>query len=354
MAAVLTTLAAAAAAALGALAARDLRRRRLARALAIATPRAVLEEGFVPLGGVTQWVGIRGEDRANPVLLVVHGGPGAPCSIFTPRLRAWERHFTVVQWDQRGAGKTLGRHGRRGGLPLTFDRLAEDGIALAEHLRERLGRERIVLLSSSMGTAIGLRMVKRRPDLFSAWVGTDLNVNVVRNERLSYPATLAALRATGRHRRAAALARIGGDPARWDLAAWTLAVRSTASTATVGPTPTALVLPLLLLSPGHELRDVVDFLTGMRLSAERLYGEIAAHDAWRLGPRLDVPFFVFQGDSDVLTLPALAREYFEHVQAPVKRFTLVRGAGHFAAFTRPEEVLAELLIHVRPLDGAAQ
>src|SRR5690349_4904368 len=104
--------------------------RRAAAALALDTPRAIVEDGFVEVGGLEQWIGIRGENRDNPILVWLHGGPGAPYSIFAPRLRAWERHFTVVQWDQRGAGKTFGRNRRRGHGALTGEQLVRDGLAV--------------------------------------------------------------------------------------------------------------------------------------------------------------------------------------------------------------------------------
>jgi pimeloyl-ACP methyl ester carboxylesterase len=88
---------------------RAVRRRQAARRLAITSPNGIDQQLFVPIGGAEQWISIRGEDRTNPVLLVLHGGPGSPYSIFTPRLRSWERDFTVVQWDRRGVGRTL-RH----------------------------------------------------------------------------------------------------------------------------------------------------------------------------------------------------------------------------------------------------
>ena len=106
----------------GGLAWRKARQRRVARALEITTPNGIVEQRFVPIGGIDQWIQIRGEDRDNPVLLVLHGGPGWPNAVFTLPLRPWERHFTVVQWDHRGAGKTLGRNGKAGSGEMTFDR----------------------------------------------------------------------------------------------------------------------------------------------------------------------------------------------------------------------------------------
>ena len=87
---------------------------------------------------------IRGADRANPVLLHVHGGPGFAFSAFTEEFAPYEANFTVVQWDERGAGCTFGRHGAQ--TPdVTLERLAMDGIELAVHLKHRLGKDKIIV-----------------------------------------------------------------------------------------------------------------------------------------------------------------------------------------------------------------
>jgi len=88
------------------LAYRKTRQRRVAKALEIDTPNRIVEKRFVRIGGIDQWIQIRGEDRDNPVLLVLHGGPGWPNAVFTLPLRPWEQHFTVIQWDHRGAAMT--------------------------------------------------------------------------------------------------------------------------------------------------------------------------------------------------------------------------------------------------------
>src|SRR3954452_576348 len=116
---------------LTALALRPSRQRALRHDALITAPDAIVESPFVPIGGVEQWLQIRGENRSNPVLLVVHGGPGSPYSVFTPVMREWERHFTVVHWDRRGAGRTLRRNGFHP-EELTFERMVDDGIEVAE------------------------------------------------------------------------------------------------------------------------------------------------------------------------------------------------------------------------------
>lgn len=75
-------------------------------------------------------------------------------------------------------------------------------------------------------------------------------------------------------------------------------------------------------------------------------------DDWADGTRFELPFFLFQGEKDVLTPPHLARRFFDDVQAPVKGFALIEDCSHFAAFRRPERFLELLLAHVRPVVAA--
>ncbi len=328
---------------------RPYNQRKLARTLTIRTPNGVAEQLFVTIGGIDQWITIRGEDRANPVLLFVHGGPGAVYSILTPLVRAWERYFTVVQWDQRGAGKTFGKSGQSGAGVLTFDRLAQDGIEVAEFLRAHLGQQKIILIGSSVGSLTGLMMAKRRPDLFSAYVGTDQNTGSD-SLRQSYQLTLDGLRAAGNTKGVRVVEQIGAHLAHLtpkeatQLHQWTLK-----ASPAVPNMITDIMLPSMLASPDHSLRDLSAIARGMRYSDDQLFQQLMTTDLRALGLRFELPFFVFQGDSDALTPTATARAYFEEVMAPHKEFVLIERCGHLAAFARPDQFLAELLTHVRPL-----
>jgi pimeloyl-ACP methyl ester carboxylesterase len=339
-----------AAPAVGGLAWCKARQRRVAKALEIDTPNGIVEQRFVKVGGIDQWIQIRGEDRNNPVLLVLHGGPGWPNAVFTLPLRPWEQHFTVIQWDHRGAGKTLGRNGKAGSGEMTFDRRVTDAIEAVEFLRRHLGVDKVVLLAESMGTLTGLPLVKRRPDLFHALVVTDLYVDMAANEARKYQLTLERPRAAGNAKGVAVLEGIGADPTRWDLRAWNANMAWAFRTNV--PTPNLdrkLLFPLALSSPIYTLRDLYALFAGFQWSTAQMFQQLKAYDARRLGTRFEVPFFLFQGESDVITVTSLAAEYFEEVEAPTKELALIEDAGHFAAFTQPERFLAELRTRVRPL-----
>ena len=334
----------------GGLTYRKVRQRRVAKALSNDNPNRIVEERFVWIGGIEQWIQIRGEDRSNPVLLILHGGPGWPNATFTLPLRAWEKHFTVVQWDQRGVSKTLGRNGKEGSGEMTFERRISDAIELTEFLRNHLHKDKVILLAESMGTLVGVPLAKRRPDLFYAYVGTDQYVDMARNEALKYQMTLERLRVAGNTKGVAALEKIGPDPSRWDLRAWNVNMAWAFKTNLPTPSPDRkLLFPLALSSPIYTLRDLYHLFVGFQFSTAQLFEEIMAYDAQQLGTRFEVPFFIFQGESDVVTLTTLAEEYFADVEAPTKGLALIKDAGHFAAFTQPDQFLTELLSRVRPL-----
>ncbi|WP_412540899.1 alpha/beta hydrolase [Longispora sp. K20-0274] len=328
-------------------------RAKVAKALEISTPNGIVEERFERIGGVEQWIGIRGEDRDNPVLLVLHGGPGSPYSIFTPQLRAWEKHFTVVHWDRRGAGKTLRRNGKTG--ELTFDGMVDEAVEVVEFLRRHLRQGKVVLLAGSMGTLIGVPLAQRRPDLFHALVTTDLYTDMAANEALRYRLTLERTRAAGLTRGVAALERIGADPAGWDLRAWGVSQQWTMKTDPYGAKVlTQLILPGIVRNPAYGLGDMKAWMVGFEHSKKEMFDQWMAYDARSGGTRFEVPVFVFQGEHDVLTLRTLAEDWFAEIDAPVKELALIRDAGHFAAFSQPGQFLAELVGRVLPLAGVVR
>jgi pimeloyl-ACP methyl ester carboxylesterase len=332
------------------LAYRKLRQARIASTLRLENPHAILEERFVSIGGIDQWISIRGEDQSNPVLLVIHGGPGSCYSIFTPHLRAWEKHFTIVQWDQRGAGRTFGRMKSRSRGQLSLERLACDGIAVAEYLRARLRKDKLFLLASSLGSTFGMQIARSRPEMFHAYIGTDQNVGMSRGRDELHRQLLERLRTHGLTKGVRAIARIGADPALWTpddfsaVAQWTMKSDPAGFQRTV-----KLLKGAVWYAPGWKLSDIRTFVAGMRFSLEQLLPEIVRYDPWAHGTRFSLPIFIFQGEDDVLTTPAAAKAFFADIVAPAKQMELISGAGHFAAFLQPDLFLQKLLSEVRPL-----
>ncbi|WP_263352458.1 alpha/beta fold hydrolase [Acidicapsa acidisoli] len=329
---------------------RKLRQSKTAAALEIKSTDGIVEESFVRIGGMDQWIGIRGEHQDNPVLLILHGGPGCSYSIFTPHLRPWEKYFTLVQWDQRGGGRTFSRMDPRGSAEISFEQLTRDAIEVAEYVQARLRKDRIFLLASSLGSTFGTEVVRRRPDLFYAYIGTDQNVGMQRGRDKEHGKVHERLRALGLKQGVKALERIGPDPTRWSPEDYNVIARWTMKSDPQGFRPTMKLLKdAVWYTPGWTLKDVRAFVAGMRRTLEKLLPEIARYDAWKQGAHFEIPVFIFQGENDVLTTLEQAEAFFADVVAPIKRMALIPDAGHFAAFMQPDHFLRELLVDVRPL-----
>lgn len=180
----------------------------------ITTSDGIEQQEIITIGGVPQWISIRARDRNAPILLVLHGGPGFTVSpVSDYYMRDWEEFFTVVQWDQRGAGKSHRSDGKEPLAPtLTIDRLVRDTEELIELLRNRFKRDRIVLVAHSFGTVLGVKVAQRRPDLLHAYVGMGQFVDAMRSEALGYEATLADARAEKNAEAIAALEAIAPFP----------------------------------------------------------------------------------------------------------------------------------------------
>jgi len=316
----------------------------------IASPNGISEDGYVRIGGTDQWIQIRGEDRGNPVLLFLHGS-GMTMTPFTPVLRSWERHFTVVQWDRRGAGKTLARNGKADNR-LTFDLMASDIMEVAQYLRQRLHAGKVILFGHSQGTIAGILMARRRPDLFSAYVGTGQITDMARNEAETYPLAIQRARTAGRHKAARELARIGAPPYP-SARTWLIKQRWSFDTDPELRAWGKKSLPMVLTAPHRSLRDVYLFSTAFTYYPQPLYEETMTWDASQHGTRFDIPFFLFHGASDQHTLTSLATEYFAAIQAPAKDLVLIPGGGHCAVLAQPDAILDCLRARVAPLTGTA-
>lgn len=322
-------------------------RKRNTEQFTINPAKGIDEATYVRIGGVEQWITIRGQDRANPVLLFVHGGPGDvtnPWSfvIFAP----WEEYFTVVQWDQRGAGRTLRRSGPSIAPTMTLDRMSQDGDELAEYLRRHLGKEKIFVVCHSFGSILGLRMVRARPDLFYAYVGTGEVADETKNYTVAYNALLKKAQATANQQAIEELKSIGSPP--YSSGRGYQVQRKWSNRFEGADQFLYGTIGLALVAPGNSVVDINDDADGQILSGERLAPQARSATMKDLGIEFAVPVFFFQGTEDFTSPTALARQYLEEIKAPQKELVLIPG-GHFAVFMNSDYFLKELLARVRPL-----
>jgi pimeloyl-ACP methyl ester carboxylesterase len=313
----------------------------------ISTPNGIDEGKWVPIGGIGQYISIRGEDRDNPVLLFLHGGPGDATNPWGYlAFRSWLKSFTVVQWDQRGSGRTLGQSGADIESSLTLERMTQDGVELAEYLCKTLHKDKLALVGHSWGSALGTQIAKARPELFYAYVGTGQDGDVSRNPVVGYEVVLHKAQTLGDGTALRELLEIGPPPYK-NLSAY-VALQKWKRVLGHDDLFIAATLGASMAAPGYRYTDLNDWNDGQVLSDRILGPQLRALDLKTLGGRFALPVYVIQGEDDFTTPTSLARNFFDSVQAPHKEFAVIKGAGHFAVFTNSDEFLQELVRWVRP------
>lgn len=320
----------------------------VAQLLRLEGPDIVDEASFVRVGGVDQWVQMRGEHRSNPVILFLHGGPGFTAIPYFQRvMRPWERDYTIVHWDQRGAGKSYRRNGGADQPHPTLEQMISDGVEVAEYVRRRLGKPKLILIGYSWGSVLGLEVARRRPELFYAFVGTGQVIDTVRSESASYHGVLARARAAGDKESEATLLRIGAPP-------YSGVEELGAERDVLNRYPPLGERELnqfhtLLLATGYSLRDVVDVYFRAPELTRELLAVVLKYKVTDGGSTFNLPLFFFQGDDDWWTSTDVVEAYLPLLDAPRKEIVRFPDVGHHAVEVSGKRFLSELNARVRPL-----
>ena len=288
------------------------------------------------IGGIEQWVTIRGDDRGNPVLLLLHGGPGDVQSPFVSTYAPYEKDFVLVQWDQRGAGRTFAKNGAAG---VSLEKLIADGIDLAEQLHTRFPLARLILFGHSWGSIIATGIAQQRPELFAAYVGTGQVSSWADTVQFQFDFLRQRYKDKGDSAALAALDAIG-KPDPKNLKQYFGFSRPIRQNMNASDTAWLTGLRTIYSANGESEEMVKAIGDGMSASGSALNG--ASVDLSTTATRFKLPYYVIQGRHDLFAPTQLVEAYFNKVSAPKKRLIIIEDAGHFALATHQAEVIAAL------------
>lgn len=302
----------------------------------------------VPIGGHDQVLLIRGRDTADPVVLHLAGGPGGTDIGAMRHDTALEQDFVVATWDQRGAGKSYSALDPV--ETLTLERAVADTIEVTEYLRQRFGKERILLTGNSWGTLLGVLAAQQRPDLYHAWVGTGQMVSPVGTDVMFWEDTLAWAERTGDEALVATL-RANGPPPYADILRYEAALSHEHDWNPYPGFDNDLELPAILFVPEYDLMDRVNGLRAFLDTFSVLYPQIQGVDFRVDVPRLEVPVYLAVGAHEARGRAVLADEWFAMLEAPSKARVVFERSGHRPSFEEPD-VFVDLMRRVRDETGA--
>jgi proline iminopeptidase len=327
----------------------------IANARTILTANGVERLETARIGDIDQWVSIRGRDTRNPVVLVIHGGPGY---VLMPESwwmsRDWEEYFTVVHWDQRGAGKPLLINDPAKLAPtMTLARSVADAEEMAGWLRKEFGKGKLFVLAHSAGTYAGLQLALRHPDWLYAYIGVGQMTDMPESERRGWAFAMDAARRSGNAQAIHQLQSIApyfapGHPnqlkdlylqRKWiGYFGGVMAFRHDNDADS----------DLVKLSPDYtpeELRHIYD---GNKFAERFLLTDLVDGD-WSVARTLGCPLFLFEGRHDFNANSNVAWEWFEKVQAPAKQFVWFENSGHMPMTEEPGKFVVSLVRFVRPI-----
>jgi len=311
----------------------------------IETPNGVSTLEAVELGGMDQWIQVRGTDAALPVLLFLHGGPGAAQIPVAHHFNGdLENDFVVVNWDQRGAGKSNPPDFDENSM--TLERFVLDAHELTQLLEERVGVEKIYLAGHSWGTRMGVEVIRRWPEDYHAYIGIGQVVHALRAEEISYQFVMDEARARGNPEAIAELEGIGPPP--WsdkeDFGTQRYWLQAFGGNMDVEMTE---LLPIALAAPEYCLWDYIRWFDGNERGSGPMWEGYWDTDLFEEAPRLEVPVFFFAGRQDFNTPGTLVEEYCAALEAPMgKALVWFEASAHTPNFNEPE-AFAQRMIEIR-------
>lgn len=304
----------------------------------------------VVLGGYPQFVLIRSHNLKNPVLLILHGGPGASeTAMFRKYNSDLEKYFTVVYWDQRGAGKSYSKYLDRNTLTLT--QLISDTKELVEYLKHRFQREKIFLLGHSWGSRLGLYVINEASENFYAFVGVGQDLTSFEADVISYNYTLQRAKELNMRKAVAELEASGPPPYKNGI--WG-GIRQKHWLLKVGGERYAKRnyidwIFAIWLSREYSFFDLFKWLKGSATSAGKMLSD-STFTPFDVRPQIrsiKIPVLFISGSCDYNTPWVLVKQYVESLQAPYKEFIPFDKSGHSPPFEEPEKfnsVLVEKLM----------
>jgi proline iminopeptidase len=304
----------------------------------------------VLLGGYPQWVLMRSHDINNPVLLILHGGPGASeTGMFRKFNHELEKHFTVAYWDQRGAGKSYSKNLDLN--TLTLRQLISDTRELTGYLKKRFQKEKIFLLGHSWGSRLGLYAIHERPQDFYAFVGVGQDLASEAGDSISYAFTLKRARELGNKKAIKELEASGPPPYEFMHG-----VRQKHWLLKVG-------------GERYDRKNYLDWIFAIWFSREYTFGDLfrwskgSATTAGRMlsDPSftpfdvrkeiisVEVPVFFISGAWDYNTPWPLVKQYSDSLNAPYKEFILFEKSAHSPPFEQPLKFNSLIIEKLLPL-----
>ena len=298
----------------------------------------------VEIGGIDQWLLIKGENKNNSVILYLTGGYGQSCFYYMPHYYPQlEKDFTVVYWEQRGTGKSYNKE-----IPessFTFKQLTSDINEISIYLRNKFNKDKIILLGHSWGTSIGLLASKEYPENFQFFIGIGQFVNWEMNCSAKYYGLLAKSEAENNKDAIAQIKSLGEPPyEQKDKSQKDKVLNNWAdyfSGSEFERNWKRIERSLYLNCPEYNLSEKIMIKSHNLLY--QIYDKSTRLDFFNETNNFEIPIYFVQGENDYCTVTSVVEEYYNSITAPDKDLLILKDSGHDPNFVHPQEFHKYLL-----------
>ncbi len=302
--------------------------------------------GKIEIGNIKQWILVRGKNKDNPIILFLHGGPGISYTPFiTEFQKELEDYFIVVNWDQRGAGKSFESKENIKGT-MTINQFVIDTYELIKRLQKRFGKKKIYLVGHSWGSAIGLIVAKKYPELLFAFIGVGQVVNYKEEDRISYEYILEMAKKSKKKRIITKIEKIGYPPyiknsSKKIHQKWLMKFDGKEK----GINLKCLLIKGIIEHPLYTLIDGVYYIFGKNFTEKEMQKELENINFFDTIEELNVPLYICAGKFDYITPTSLSKKYFDKLKCDKKEFIYFDKSAHFPLF-REYKKFNEILIKI--------
>ncbi len=291
----------------------------------------LLFKGYVEIGGMDQWIMVRGAAEENPLLLWLHGGPGSSQSpVADYPDSGLEELFTVVHWDQRGAGKS--NPGSFDESTMTMEQFVRDAHELTVYLKRRYGREKIALLGHSWGTVIGMQLAERYPEDYFCYIGVSQVVDALEGHIIAHEW------ASGREGSGEL-----EEPPYTDHGDYVRFAKKIDALGGGMDVSFGVLLRQALKFEHYGFFDYLRWMNGANRGSGPMWEESLEVSFPHTIPEVQLPVIFFSGRNDYNTPAVLVEEYFGQLDAPQgKEFVLFPESSHTPFWKEPDRFLREM------------
>ncbi len=290
----------------------------------------------IELGGAKQWIQIRGEDTTNPILLFLHGGPGFPEMPFAYiDSKELEKHFIVVNWDQRGCGKSYDKNLSM--ETITLEQILSDTKELVDYLKNRFNKEKIFLIGHSWGSILGMYSVYNHPNDFYAYVGMGQVVDSKKGEIIGYNYALNKAEEAKDSIAIDQLKKIGLPPYdNYNSISIRARIVSKYKGNFAGEFSYPGLIRIVNQSPDYNQEDKQTFMNAYIQVTNKLWSHVSAADFMWI-KEIKIPVYFFLGKYDYATPSQLTEDFYEKLKAPYKEIVWFENSGHYPNLEEPEK-----------------